>query len=61
MKCLHDLSTALKQSPYGDHGRMTQLGAYKQQAQCLVQFASGLRLRLGSDVYRQLSSSSAYF
>jgi len=61
MKCLHRLSQALKESPYGDHGRMAQLQEYKHQAQCLIQFASTLRLRLGPDVYRQLSSMSAFF
>ncbi|CAD6583189.1 MAG: hypothetical protein TREMPRED_003480 [Tremellales sp. Tagirdzhanova-0007] len=61
MKCLHVLSQQLKQSPYGDHGRMAQINGYKHQAQCLIQFASGLRLRLGPDVYRQLSSMSAFF
>lgn len=61
MKCLHRLSQALKESPYGDHGRMAQIQAYKHQAQCLIQFASTLRLRLGPDVYRQLSSMSAFF
>ncbi|KAL1407707.1 nuclear pore complex subunit [Vanrija albida] len=61
MKCLHRLSQQLKDSPYGDHGRMQQLSAYKHQAQCLIQFASTLRLRLGPDVYRQLSSMSAFF
>ncbi|KAK4687416.1 nuclear pore complex protein Nup93, partial [Tremellales sp. Uapishka_1] len=60
MKCLHVLSQQLKQSPYGDHGRMQQINAYKHQAQCLIQFASTLRLRLGPDVYRQLSSMSEY-
>ncbi len=60
MKCLHVLSQQLKQSPYGDHGRMTQINGYKHQAQCLIQFASGLRLRLGPDVYRQLSSMSEW-
>ncbi len=58
MKCLHQLSQGLKKSPYGDHSRMALIGSYKLQAQCLVQFASGLRLRLGPDVYRQLSSMS---
>nr|ODN86462.1 nuclear pore complex protein Nup93 [Cryptococcus depauperatus CBS 7841] len=61
MKCLHLLSQQLKQSPYGDPGRMEQLQLYKHQAQCLIQFASTLRLRLGPDVYRQLSSMSAFF
>ncbi|WVR05746.1 hypothetical protein IAU60_002771 [Kwoniella sp. DSM 27419] len=61
MKCLHLLSQQLKSSPYGDHGRMVQLNVYKHQAQCLIQFASTLRLRLGPDVYRQLSSMSAFF
>lgn len=61
MKCLHRLSQALKDSPYGDHGRMSQLSALKHQAQCLIQFASTLQLRLGPDVYRQLSSMSAFF
>lgn len=61
MKCLHLLSQKLKDSPYGDHGRMAQLQEYKHQAQCLIQFASTLRLRLGPDVYRQLSSMSAFF
>ncbi|WVQ97122.1 hypothetical protein IAU59_004232 [Kwoniella sp. CBS 9459] len=61
MKCLHLLSQQLKASPYGDHGRMVQLNVYKHQAQCLIQFASTLRLRLGPDVYRQLSSMSAFF
>lgn len=61
MKCLHRLSQQLKDSPYGDHGRMQQLSSYKHQAQCLIQFASTLRLRLGPDVYRQLSSMSAFF
>lgn len=61
MKCLHRLSQSLKESPYGDHGRMEQLNALKHQAQCLIQFASTLRLRLGPDVYRQLSSMSAFF
>jgi nuclear pore complex protein Nup93 len=61
MKCLHRLSQALKDSPYGDHGRMAQLNEYKHQAQCVIQFASTLRLRLGPDVYRQLSSMSAFF
>lgn len=61
MKCLHQLSQALKQSPYGDQGRMGELAAYKQQAQGLIQFAGGLRLRLGGDVYRQLSSMSECF
>ena len=61
MKCLHVLSQQLKQSPYGDHGRMAQINGYKHQAQCLIQFASSLRLRLGPDVYRQLSSMSGWF
>ncbi|ADV21182.1 nucleoporin-interacting protein NIC96, putative [Cryptococcus gattii WM276] len=61
MKCLHLLSQQLKQSPYGDQGRAAQLSVYKHQAQCLIQFASTLRLRLGPDVYRQLSSMSAFF
>ncbi|ODN84353.1 hypothetical protein L202_00321 [Cryptococcus amylolentus CBS 6039] len=61
MKCLHLLSQQLKQSPYGDQGRMVQLQVYKHQAQCLIQFAGTLRLRLGPDVYRQLSSMSAFF
>lgn len=61
MKCLHLLSQQLKQSPYGDQGRTAQLSVYKHQAQCLIQFASTLRLRLGPDVYRQLSSMSAFF
>ncbi|BEJ15888.1 hypothetical protein CspHIS471_0504930 [Cutaneotrichosporon sp. HIS471] len=61
MKCLHRLSQQLKESPYGDHGRMEALSALKHQAQCLIQFASTLRLRLGPDVYRQLSSLSAFF
>ncbi|EIW72690.1 hypothetical protein TREMEDRAFT_70789 [Tremella mesenterica DSM 1558] len=61
MKCLHRLSQQLKQSPYGDHTRMAQINDLKYQAQCLIQFASTLRLRLGPDVYRQLSSMSAFF
>ncbi|WRT63978.1 uncharacterized protein IL334_000905 [Kwoniella shivajii] len=61
MKCLHLLSQQLKSSPYGDHSRITQLNIYKHQSQCLIQFASTLRLRLGADVYRQLSSMSAFF
>ncbi|GFZ43143.1 hypothetical protein JCM24511_00862 [Saitozyma sp. JCM 24511] len=61
MKCLHRLSQQLKQSPYGDAGRMAALQSYKQQAMGLIQFASGMRLRLGPDVYRQLSSMSAFF
>ncbi|GMK55571.1 hypothetical protein CspeluHIS016_0206270 [Cutaneotrichosporon spelunceum] len=61
MKCLHRLSQQLKESPYGDHGRMEALSSLKHQAQCLIQFASTLRLRLGPDVYRQLSSMSAFF
>lgn len=61
MRCLHRLSQALKESPYGDHGRQAQLNEYKHQAQCVIQFASTLRLRLGPDVYRQLSSMSAFF
>lgn len=60
MKSLHRLSTALRQSPYGDAGRMAELARYKQQAMALIQFASGLRLRLGGDVYRQLSSMSEF-
>ena len=58
MKCLHTLSQQLKNSPYGDQGRNAQINSYKQMAQSVVQFASGLRLRLGPDVYRQLSSMS---
>ncbi|WVQ85347.1 hypothetical protein IAT38_007512 [Cryptococcus sp. DSM 104549] len=61
MKCLHLLSQQLKQSAFGDSGRAAQLEAYRHQAQCLIQFASTLRLRLGPDVYRQLSSMSAFF
>ncbi|WWC58422.1 uncharacterized protein I303_100962 [Kwoniella dejecticola CBS 10117] len=61
MKCLHLLSQNLKNSPYGDHSRMIQLNLLKHQSQCLIQFASVLRLRLGADVYRQLSSMSAFF
>ncbi|WWC86091.1 uncharacterized protein L201_000962 [Kwoniella dendrophila CBS 6074] len=61
MKCLHLLSTQLKNSPYGDHSRLIQLNILKHQSQCLIQFASTLRLRLGADVYRQLSSMSAFF
>ncbi|WVQ62366.1 uncharacterized protein L199_000506 [Kwoniella botswanensis] len=61
MKCLHLLSQNLKNSPYGDHSRLIQLNLLKHQSQCLIQFASTLRLRLGSDVYRQLSSMSAFF
>jgi hypothetical protein len=60
MKCLHRLSQQLKQSPYGDAGRMAALQGYKQQAMGLIQFASGMRLRLGPDVYRQLSSMSEW-
>lgn len=60
MKCLHRLSQQLKQSPYGDAGRMAALQSYKQQAMGLIQFASGMRLRLGPDVYRQLSSMSEW-
>lgn len=58
MKCLHQLSQNLKKSPYGDRARLNLIQGYKHSAQCLVQFASGLRLRLGPDVYRQLSSMS---
>lgn len=61
MRCLHDLTAALKESPYGDHGRMQTLASYKHMAQCLIQFASTLRLRLGPDVYKQLSAMSAFF
>ena len=61
MKCLHRLSQQLKNSPYGDQARMAQIHEYKQMAQSLIQFASTLRLRLGPDVYRQLSSLSAFF
>ncbi|ORY20676.1 Nup93/Nic96-domain-containing protein [Naematelia encephala] len=61
MKCLHQLSQHLKTSPYGDQGRAQMLAGYRTMAMGLVQFASGLRLRLGGDVYRQLSSMSAFF
>ncbi|KAL7423797.1 nuclear pore complex subunit [Cryptotrichosporon argae] len=61
MKCLHRLSRALRDSPYGDHARQQELARYRHHAQSLVQFASALRLRLGPDVYRQLSSMSAFF
>nr|XP_031861265.1 uncharacterized protein CI109_003235 [Kwoniella shandongensis]KAA5528337.1 hypothetical protein CI109_003235 [Kwoniella shandongensis] len=61
MRCLHALSQGLKQSPYGDHGRMVQLASYKHQSQCLIQFAGLMKYRLGEDVYRQLSSMSAFF
>lgn len=60
MKCLYQLSQNLKQSPYGDEGRMRELAVLKSQAQGLIQFAGGLRLRLGGDVYRQLSSMSKF-
>ncbi|ORX34270.1 Nup93/Nic96-domain-containing protein [Kockovaella imperatae] len=61
MKCLFTLSQQLKRSDYADSERSNQIIAYKQMAQNVVQFASGLRLRLGPDVYRQLSSMSAFF
>lgn len=61
MKCLHRLSQALKQSPYGDQGRMERIAQLKWQAMALVSFAGGMRLRLGGDVYRQLSSMSECF
>jgi nuclear pore complex protein Nup93 len=60
MKCLHMLSQELKNSAYGDQGRMELVAKYRDSARCLVQFASGLRLRLGGDVYRQLSSMSEF-
>ena len=58
MKCLFTLSQHLKKSDYVDSERTQQIVVYKQMAMNLVQFASGLRLRLGPDVYRQLSSMS---
>jgi nuclear pore complex protein Nup93 len=58
MKALHTLSQNLKNSPYGDAGRMQILEMYRMQAQNLIRFAGALRLRLGADVYRQLSSLS---
>ena len=58
MKCLFTLSQHLKKSDYIDSERTQQIVVYKQMAMNLVQFASGLRLRLGPDVYRQLSSMS---
>ncbi|WWC66561.1 uncharacterized protein I206_100464 [Kwoniella pini CBS 10737] len=61
MKCLNLLSKNLKNSQYGDHSRIIQLNLLKFQSQCLIQFSSLLRLRLGSDVYRQLSSMSKFF
>jgi nuclear pore complex protein Nup93 len=58
MKCLHTLYQSIKESPYGDQGRMQQMEALRGAARGLVVFGSGLRLRLGADVYRQLSSLS---
>jgi nuclear pore complex protein Nup93 len=61
MKCIHKLSSQLQNSPYGDAGRQQQLQRLKESAMAVMQFASGLRLRLGADVYRQLSSISEYY
>ena len=60
MKCLHQLNQQLKSSPYGDAGRQERMETLRNQARMIVQFASGLRLRLGADVYRQLSSMSEF-
>jgi nuclear pore complex protein Nup93 len=60
MKCIHKLSTQLNKSPYGDAGSQQQVQRLKGMAMALIQFASGLRLRLGGDVYRQLSSMSEW-
>lgn len=58
MKSLHRLSQALRQSSYADAGRQRQLDEWRGMAGALVTFAGGLRLRLGSEVYRSLSSMS---
>ena len=58
MKCIHKLSTQLNKSQYADAGSQQQVQRLKGMAMALIQFASGLRLRLGGDVYRQLSSMS---
>ena len=55
------LSQQLKSSVYEDANRQEALREYKVQAQALIRFAGLLRLRLGADVYRQLSSLSAFF
>lgn len=61
MRSLHMLSQQLKSSLYEDPNRTEALRQYKVQAQALIRFAGLLRLRLGADVYRQLSSLSAFF
>jgi len=61
MRSLHMLSQQLKTSVYEDANRQEALRQYKVQAQALIRFAGLLRLRLGADVYRQLSSLSAFF
>lgn len=61
MKSLHMLSQQLKSSLYEDPNRTEAIRQYKIQAQALIRFAGLLRLRLGADVYRQLSSLSAFF
>ena len=58
MKTIHRLSAQLRESQFGDNGRAQRMQDLKISAQALSQFASGLRLRLGGDVYRQLSSMS---
>jgi nuclear pore complex protein Nup93 len=58
MRSLHMLSQQLKSSVYEDANRQEALREYKVQAQALIRFAGLLRLRLGADVYRQLSSLS---
>jgi hypothetical protein len=60
MRSLHMLSQQLKSSIYEDANRTEALREYKVQAQALIRFAGLLRLRLGADVYRQLSSLSEY-
>jgi nuclear pore complex protein Nup93 len=60
MRSLHMLSQQLKSSIYEDANRTEAMREYKVQAQALIRFAGLLRLRLGADVYRQLSSLSEF-
>ena len=58
MKCVHKLNMQLRESSYAENSRVQKQQFLKGSAMALIQFASGLRLRLGGDVYRQLSSMS---
>jgi nuclear pore complex protein Nup93 len=60
MRSLHMLSQQLKSSIYEDANRTEAMREYKVQAQAVIRFAGLLRLRLGADVYRQLSSLSEF-